>query len=381
MRSLAWLLPVLLSGCALFGSNDGEPPSPLVSFKASAAVDSVWSVDTGRGPGELFLKLAVAQHQHVLYLCDTRGRVTAVNQKNGDRLWRVNLSVPLSAGVGFGDDLVLVATRKGEVIALKKDNGAERWRARVGSEVLAPPVAEAGVVVVQSVDGQLTGFSSETGKRLWNVERTEPALSLRGTATPVIVQGVVLTGLATGKLMAVALRDGRVVWEIPIAQAQGRTEIERLVDVDAAPLVVGRTLFSAAYQGKVVAVSLEQGRLLWSRELSTFSSLAADDKNLYLSDGRGHAYALDQASGATVWKQERLSGRQPSAPAVVGAAIAVGDYKGYLHWLAREDGQFMARERIGRSAILTPPLVDGDMVYVMTQNGYLDAVRFGTLSP
>jgi len=379
---MKWLLllgTTMLAGCSWFGSGGGERPSPLVDFDASASASEVWSVNTGKGPGNTYLKLTPAKHNGILYSCDTQGRVMAVNQSDGEQRWRVETKAPLTSGVGFGEDRVLVASRQGEVIALHKNDGHELWRAKVSSEVLAAPAADFGVVVVQSVDGRLTALAGDSGKTVWTVDRTEPPLSLRGTAAPVIVQGAVLTGLASGKLIAITLRDGQVVWEIPVSQSQGRTEIERLVDVDVSPLVVGRVLFAAAYQGKIVAVSLENGRLLWSRELSNYNAISADHQNLYVSDARGHIYALDQTTGATVWKQEKLSGRRPGAPVLVGQTVAVGDYDGYLHWLARDDGRFVARYRVAHRTLLSPPLVDESMMFVADQGGALTAVKFGAV--
>jgi outer membrane protein assembly factor BamB len=188
----------------------------------------------------------------------------------------------------------------------------------------------------------------------------------------------VLTGYASGKIAAVNLKNGRLLWETPVAQPQGRSEIERLIDVDAPALVSGRTLLAAAYQGKIVAVNLENGRLLWSRDISTYSALAVDSSNVYVSDVRGTVYALDLRSGSTVWKQDKLALRRLSAPAVTGNAVAVADFEGYVHWLAREDGRFLARERVVSAAVLVAPIADGDTVYVTSQNGYLSALRLGT---
>jgi len=316
-----------------------------------------------------------------LYAVDIKGRVRALAQKDGRERWQTDLDLEISAGVGFGDDLVLVASRKGVVVALDKDQGRELWRAQVASEVLAPPAAGSGVVVVQSVDGKLTGLESATGKRLWALDRSEPALSLRGTATPVILFDAVLTGFASGKIAAVQIKNGQLLWETPVAQAQGRSEIERLIDVDVPVLVSGRTLLAAAYQGKVVAVNLESGRLLWSRELSTYSALAADAENVYVSDVHGHVYALDLRSGSTVWKQDKLARRRLSAPAVTGQAVAVADFEGYVHWLAREDGRFLARERAARAAVLATPVADDATLYVSAQNGSLAVLRLGTRTP
>ena len=380
------IFPVLaafvLGGCSWFGSGSNlEPPAELVDFKSAATVSELWSRDIGTGPKERFLKLSPVLQADTVYVCDTRGRVRALVASNGDERWRTDLDIDVSAGVGLGDDLVLIASRKGEVVALDRSSGKMLWRAQVSSEVLAPPAVEAGVVVVQSVDGKLVAFSSSAGKRLWSFERTEPILSLRGTSTPVIVTDAVLTGFANGRLAALNLRDGRLVWEIPVAQPQGRSEIERLIDVDAPVLVTGRTLIAAAYQGKIVALSLEDGHLLWSREISVNSALSADASNVYVSDVRDQIYALDLRSGATVWKQEQLHGRHLSAPVVTGNAIAMGDFEGYVHWLAREDGRVLARARAAHAAVLATPAVGGTTLYVVTQNGNLAALRLEPHAP
>lgn len=374
-------LLLVLNGCSWFGDAPVEVPAALVEFEPTANVTELWSANSGTGPGRQYLKLVPVLHGNTIYVVDTRGRVRALAQDSGQERWRTNLDMETTGGAGFGDDLVLVASRKGVVVALEPGKGQVMWQAQVGSEVLAPPAAESGVVVVQSVDGRLSGFAAATGKRLWGVDRSEPALSLRGTATPVIVGGVVLTGFASGKILAIGLQNGRVLWETPVAQPQGRSEIERLIDVDVPVLVVGRMLLAAAYQGKIVAVDMEGGRLLWSREISTHSALTADGTNVYVSDARANVIALDLRSGTTVWKQDKLALRRLSAPVVTGSSVAVADFEGYVHWLAREDGRFLARARAAHAAILASPIADGDTLYVNTQNGQLVALRFGATAP
>jgi len=375
-RYLALLaLSLALTGCSWFGDGPADPPAELVEFEPQAVIREVWSMDVGKGPGDAYLRLRPAMLDDVLYATDLRGTVRALSRENGLEQWAVSLDLEITAGPGVSNDLVLLASRKGLVVALSRSTGQERWRAQVSSEVLAPPAAGAGVVVVQSVDGRLTALDAESGKQLWIVERSEPALSLRGTASPVVVSDVVFSGFASGKLVAASVREGRVLWEIPVAQPQGRSEIERLVDVDVPVLIQGRMLFAAAYQGKLVAISLENGRLLWSRDLSIFEPLTSDGRNIYAADARGHVYALDVRSGATVWVQEKLHGRRPSGPAVTGNAVAVGDFEGYVHWLALEDGHFLARERVSRSAVLASPLATNSSFYVSAQDGNLAALQ------
>jgi outer membrane protein assembly factor BamB len=364
-----------LTACSWFGDESADPPAVLTEFPAEVAVRELWSGSTGKGPGPAYIRLQPNLQGDGLYVTDTRGRVRALAADTGEQRWRTDLDLEITAGVGVGDDLVLVASRKGVVVALDKASGMERWRAPASSEVLAMPVAEAGVVVVQSVDGRLTGLAAADGRRLWSLERSEPALSLRGTATPVIVSDVALTGFATGKLVAVSLREGRVLWDIPVAQSQGRSEIERLIDVDAPVMVVGKLLVAAAYQGKMVALNLDNGRLLWSRDLSVFTPMTTDGSNIYAVDTRGQVLALDLRSGATVWQQDKLHGRRPSAPVVVGQTVAVGDFEGYVHWLARDDGHFVARQRVSSAAVLAAPVADGGTLYVGAQDGDLAAYR------
>jgi outer membrane protein assembly factor BamB len=374
-------LALALGGCSWFGGPDVEPPAELVEFDPTAAITEVWSADIGKGPDRRFLRLAPVRHGDTLYVVDINGNVRALAQANGKERWHTDLGLEITGGVGFGDGLVLVASRKGVVVALDANQGGELWRAQAASEVLAPPAVGSGVVVVQSVDGKLTGLEGVTGKRLWILERSEPALSLRGTAAPVVLSDVVLSGFASGKIVAANIKSGQLLWEIPVAQPQGRSEIERLIDVDVPVLVSGRILLAAAYQGKIVAVNLESGRLLWSRELSTYSALAADADNVYVSDVRGHVVALDLRSGSTVWKQEKLARRRLSAPAVTGNAVAVADFDGYVHWLAREDGSFLARTRVANAAVLAAPIADGATLYVSAQNGNLAALRLGPRLP
>ena len=374
-------LALALGGCSWFGGPEVELPAELVEFDPAAAITEVWSADIGKGPDRRFLRLAPVRHGDTLYVVDIRGHVRALAQENGKERWRTDLGLEITGGVGFGDGLVLVGSRKGVVVALDASQGRELWRVQVASEVLAPPAVGTGVVVVQSVDGKLTGLESGTGKRLWILDRSEPALSLRGTATPVVLSEVVLSGFASGKIVAVNLKNGQLMWEIPVSHPQGRSEIERLIDVDVPVLISGRILLAAAFQGKIVAVNLESGRLLWSRDISTYSALAADTDNVYLSDVRGHVIALELHSGSTVWKQEKLALRRLSAPAVTGNAVAVADFEGYVHWLAREDGRFLARTRVANAAVLAAPIADGATLYVSTQNGYLAALRLGPRTP
>lgn len=380
-RSLITLAVVMLatgvSACSWLkgGESNIDPPAALVDFRASVAVKEIWSRDIGAGAGKYFLKLQPSVAGAAIYASDSRGRVSALEKETGRVLWEVRLKNKISAGVSLGDDLVLVATSKGELMALAQGSGKRLWTASLASEILSPPAIDLGTVVAQTVDGKVHALSAADGQPLWLQERNEPALSLRGTSAPLALGGIVLTGFASGKLAAFQLKDGHVLWEIPVAEPRGRSEIERLVDVDVQALVVDKLLYTAAYQGKLIAFDLENGRIIWSRDLSTYSGMDSDTNNIYITDDKGTVLALDIHTGATVWKQEQLRDRALSAPVVTGDYVVVGDFEGYVHWLARADGQFAARYRPARAAILAKPVADAGHLYVYSQNGKLSALR------
>lgn len=352
----------LVLGCA--SRSIREPPAPLVEFKTEAKIASLWTADVGSASAR-HLTLTPALSGDAVYVADASGKVSAYAMDSGRRLWRTELNAPVSGATGVGDGLVVVATRKGAVIALDQANGRELWRTAVSSEVLAPPAVNRGIVAVQTIDGKLIGLSAADGKRAWLYDRTEPALSVRGTSTPVVSADMVLTGFASGRLTALQLRDGRLLWELPVTQPRGRNEIERLVDVDAPPLVQGDTLYAASYHGKLIAVNMRNGSIAWSRDVSTHTGLAADGAYVFLTDENGQVLAFDQRTGASVWRQEKLRGRELNAPVVTGDYVVVGDFEGYVHWLARDDGRLLARYRVASGAIRAPGVLGPAALYVV----------------
>jgi len=377
MKGMYWGVFMALSLVACGGNKPvREPPAPLPEFAAAGQVQELWSAGVGGGAGPRPAKLAPQLEGEVLYVSDARGRVSALAADSGRRLWSTDLNLDVSGAVGAGSGVVVVGTRKGQVVALHREDGKQAWSTTVSSAVLAPPLVHDGVVVVQTVDGKLAGLAAADGKRLWIYERSEPALSLLGTAAPVAVAEYVLTGFASGKIVALLIRDGKPLWEFTVSQPRGRNEVERLVDVDAPLLIVRDTLYAASYQGKLIAVDLRAGgRLLWTRDVSTYTGLDADSRNVYLSDANGHVLAFDQATGASVWKQDKLRGRELSAPTYVNGHVVVGDYQGYLHWLSAEDGRFVARNRVGGNGLAARGQVSAGKLYVLNRDGHLAALQ------
>ncbi|UCE88137.1 MAG: outer membrane protein assembly factor BamB [Pseudomonadota bacterium] len=347
IRSTIFLVATVLLASAC-GSTKSPvlPPAELVKLEEPVFVTRTWTLQAGDGAGHRWLKLTPAFSEDTGYTVDYAGNLLVFDLKTRDVLWRLELNERVAGGLTLADGRLLLGTSQGAVIALDPANGKELWRATVSSEVLSRPRSARGVVVARTVDGKLYGLDAVSGKRLWIYQRSVPVLTLRGTAAPVIEGDVVISGFDSGNVIALGLTDGTVLWETPIAVARGRTELERIIDIDGEPAVSDGVIYAVTYQGRVAAVQFNTGRILWVRDLSAYSALALDRRNVYVSDAQGQVWAVDRSSGATVWKQDQLARRELTGPALHDKYLVVGDFDGYLHWLDLDDGRLAARSRL-----------------------------------
>lgn len=372
------ILSMMVAGCGMIDRIRGKDdelgplqPNPLPATAQEVSVERSWTFDIGGGEQEAGLRPALGAS--AVFIANSDGRVAAVDIESGEALWRTQLDVTVSGGVGTGEGLVMVGGLDGEVVALDRRDGSEIWRATVGSEVMAPPTAAAGVAVVRTIDGGVTGLSTTAGEERWNLQRDEPSLTLRGSSPPLIAQGVALLGFADGKMVAVEVSNGATLWEVPVSRPSGTNEVERMIDVDATPMLRGNVLYAVAFQGTITAYALGANQVIWSTEVSSHTDVAADAGTLYLSDSSGRVHALDRSTGAEKWVQDQLLRRRLSSPAVAGGYVVVGDFEGYLHVMNKSDGRLLGRRRFdGRIAV--QPLVRDNRIFVMTENGELSSV-------
>lgn len=384
------LLPVLVlaasllavSGCGVFkgrvNRDNLQPPAELTDYQATATVSEQWSRGVGDVEKRLGLRKAPAVADGRVYVGDLEGRVLALDAGSGAERWVAETGVRVGATIGVGEGLAVVGGLDGEVIALDATSGSERWRTRVSSEVIAAPAIARGLVVVRSHDGRMFGLDAASGERRWLYDRGLPPLTLRGNAAPVVVGGTVHAGYDDGRVVALRLEDGSVAWEQVLAVGEGRTELERMVDVDGPLLVDGSEVYALSYQGQAAALAGESGQPLWSREFSSYGGVSLSGDRLLVADEDGALYALDRRSGGALWKNDSLAHRWLTTPVVQGGHAVVGDFDGYLHWVDLDTGQLAARARVGRDPIRARPVVDADgTLYAMTVDGALAAFRLG----
>lgn len=372
------VLSGFLTGCSGFFDKDNTPPpSPLTTFRPEIKVQPLWKVKTGSGVGKDYLRLVPAVTDQQILTANKNGTVTATHKSTGKNAWTITTGVDISAGPTAANHLVFVASRHGEVIALNQTNGNLVWKAQATSEVLAKPAANNGIVVVKAIDGKLSAFSENDGQLLWHYQQTEPALILRAASAPQISHDTLVAGFANGNLAKLKLQGGNLQWQATIAIPEGSFAIQRMIDIDADPIIFDNHVFVATYQGRIADINLASGREIWMHNLSSYTGMTVNDQRVYVADAKSDIWAFDAENGKVLWRQDQLEFRNITGPATMGNFIVVGDSEGYLHWLSKSDGHLVARTRVNNSAIIAAPVVDENTLYVVTTNGYLAAYSIG----
>ena len=364
------LLGVVLGGCG----STGPQPAKLVSFKPSAKPVVAWQANVGDAGRYVFTPAIVGNS---VLAASTRGDLVRLSAANGKTLWRLDTRAPLSGGVGVGENMVLVGTSKGSVLAYDLE-GKPLWQSRVSSEVLSAPQAAGEFVVVRSGDSRIYGLDARDGSRRWEYQTTPPPLTLRANPGVIILEGFVIAGMPAGKLIVLNIANGGLVWETVVAAPKGDNELERITDIAGPPLVEAGRVCAATFQGRAACYETQKGGQLWARPASSVGSLAADDLSVYLSEDTGAVVALDKGSGASVWKQNKLSYRTLSAPLATKDYVVVGDFEGQVHFLKFEDGSFAARIATDGGGIAAAPKWMGDnKVLLQTRKGgvYVIAIK------
>ncbi|MEQ6277236.1 outer membrane protein assembly factor BamB [Kluyvera huaxiensis] len=375
----------LLSGCSLFsGEEDVVKMSPLPTVENQFTPSTAWDVSVGSGIGDFYSNLHPAYADSVVYAADRKGTVKAVNADDGKEVWSVNLAEKdgwfsrkpalLSGGLTIAGGHVYVGSEKAQVYALDAGTGAIVWQTTAAGEVLSRPTASDGLVLVHTSNGQLQALDENSGVVKWTVNLDMPALSLRGESAPAVAFGAAIVGGDNGRVSAVLMQQGQLIWQQRISQATGTTEIDRLSDVDTTPVIVNGVVYALAYNGNLTALDLRSGQILWKRELGSVNDFIVDGNRIYIADQNDRVLALTTDGGVTLWTQSDLLHRLLTTPALYNGSLVVGDSEGYMHWINPEDGRFVAQQKVDSSGFLTEPVVADGKLLIQAKDGTVYAI-------
>jgi outer membrane protein assembly factor BamB len=367
----------LMAGCSTLSSLNpfaskpkGNQPAPLVELKGSMAVRTAWKLDIGKSQNYLLSPALIGTS---VLVAGGDGAIARIDAATGHQVWRIKAATALSAGVGSDGTMLAVGGVKGQVMTFDMD-GKPMWTTQASSEVLSTPAVGQGMVVVRTVDNRIVGFDAKTGDKKWTVQRPSPPLTLRNAPGMVIAGKDVIVAQPGGKLLSLILATGAPRWEIAVGESRGATELERVTDIGGTPVVIDNDVCAVSYQGKVGCYDLLTGTARWTKELSSDVGVAVDQRFVFVSDDKGAVTAFNRDGGTSAWKNDKLGYRRLSTPVSYGRAVAVGDYQGFIHFLSREDGAFLARAATDGSPVTAIPLVAGSNLIFQTQSGTVTAI-------
>jgi outer membrane protein assembly factor BamB len=349
------VLTVMLVGCST-SPSPVKPPKTLTKIDNAFNIKKRWHYKIDEGASDNYLRLQPVVNEGIVYSVDHTGTVTAFRIADRTILWKTDIGYQIGSPLTLEGSILYLGTSDGHVIAINKGDGKLNWQVRVSSEVLAAPAVQNGYVVVRCVNGEVIALNSNNGEKLWSDRQITPSLTLRGTSAPVIHNGLVLSAFDNGKLIAYELRTGKIIWQTPVSVARGRSALERMVDIDAEIVISNNVVYAVAFQGKLEAVALDSGKVIWSRDLDSYIGMDVDATRIYIVDSNSQILALDKANGATHWKQDALLRRSLTRPLVDSNYIIVGDFNGFLHWFRRDTGELAARVKLDTFNYRSPSL-------------------------
>ena len=378
---VGWVSVALLSGCSLFnGEEDVVTMSPLPKVENQFTPTEVWNSSVGDGVGEFYSNLRPAWQGTTVFAADRHGVVKALDADSGKEIWKADLSEKtgffssnrpalLSGGVTASGNHVYVGSERAVVYALNSDDGKIAWQTNVAGEAVSRPVVSDGLVLVHTSNGMLQGLNESDGTVQWTVNLDMPSLSLRGESAPATAFGAAIVGGDNGRVSAVLMKEGQMIWQQRISQPSGATEIDRLNDVDTSPVVVEGVVYALGYNGNLTALDLRSGQIIWKREVGSVSDFIVDAGRIFVVDQNDRVMALNTQGGVSLWRQSELLHRNLTAPVMYNGYLVVGDSEGYLHWLNTDDGRFVAQQKVDSSGFLSAPVVASDKLLIQAKSG------------
>jgi len=360
----------------MLGKDNTPKPTNLDAIEPRMDLVKNWSVPVGSAQkSSAYLKMMPNIKGNIIYAASQNGEVKAIEKDSGKTIWTRQLSMPLISGPVVSNGYIALTTDTSDIVLLKQIDGELVWKNRVANDVLAAPLISNNTIIAKTIDGNLYAFNLTSGKKLWVSHHGAPNLILKAGSAPTLYRNnILLTGYADGKLDAIEMATGRVLWQRSIAFASGASDVERLVDIDADPIVRGDTLYLASYQGYIGGLGLNNGQFKWRKPASVFKNITIAGNNIYYTDSDDIVWSLNSGSGHVNWKQDKLKARGLTEPVYSAGKLYLADKAGILHVLSADDGKMIARKSVGASVNLAP-VVNDNNVFVQASNGTLSKYK------
>ncbi len=363
---------VLLSGCNWFMRNENAiKPNDLKEINETQTFEKFLNIDINSRVINGAVKLMPAVFENRIYVASINGEIRALSVETGETLWLKDIENMISAGVAVNKDYLVIGDHDGNLIILNPQNGEEIGRVVLSSEILSVPQINGSIVIVRTIDGMVYAVDMIKKEQKWVFERIIPPLTLRGVSDPVIKSDSIFVGLDNGKLVSLDADTGEAKWEIEVAIGRGRSDIERINDIDGDILLSANMVYVASYQAKIASYLSRFGTPVWERDISSYSGLSVGGDSIFVSDDEGRIWSLNKDNGASLWLLKDLYGRSPTCPVVFEQFVVVGDFEGYLHFINRDNGEIVGRIEVGSDPINIKPLVFGDKILVIDSDGEL----------
>ncbi|MDA9636126.1 outer membrane protein assembly factor BamB [SAR86 cluster bacterium] len=365
---------IIISLCLLACQSDSdktEEPAELKDFDSKIKLDKKWSkgIFSEKPSG----RIDIVIDDSSLFSFSEEGKVISFDLE-GNKNWDIDLGFDVSAGLGFGNGSLFIATENGKIISLNSTNGEINWVSEVSGEILVAPVTNGSFVAIQSSNGKITALDFKNGNFKWEYTTVLPSLSLRGTSQPIFDNSFIYTGFANGNLVKIETRSGVVQWEVPITISKGSSEIERVIDIDSKPVISQNGIaFAVSYQGDISAIDSRNGRTIWRQAASSTNDVLNIKNNTFIIDEFDVIKSFDNITGSTVWINEEYRLRNLKSISKFNNFIVVGDFKGYLHFISQEDGVTKGRIKLSRSQVITISTSDQNIVS-LDQSGKLSVL-------
>lgn len=364
------VLSIALVGCS---SNkikvEEAKPNPLPKLAQSKSLVPVFSHDVSATEQADPLRLQLDVDNGVIFALDPKGEVAAYRGKQ--RIWEKKVSKRgLSSGVTAAEGLVIVGNQKGQLFALDQASGEQKWQAQLSGALLSPSLVQAGRVITLANDGTVFAHDLMTGQQVWAYKLQNAQFSLRGLASPVNLDGrTILVASSNAYVYAIDALSGVPRMQRRVAVNNGRSDIQRLNDIDGDPVVAGRFMVTSSFQGQVTVTDLAAMQVVWSEDASSNKRPEVADNKVFVAKTDGKLVAYDLGTGQLAWENDSLLNRQLSNPVMLGSDLVVGDLDGVLHLLDPNSGQLVGRSKTS-GEVRSLRVIDNQL-YVSTRKGAL----------